>query len=173
MLAHLRAANSFSVMRTLPLLACMGWLVTGCGSDGPSGPSIPNVAGFYQGTYTLTRSSDVGEQNLGPFPANATINQDETDLFVGISDPQGTASVTFTGTIAAGGAITLDDDPDLSTLEAIFPECSFVGAVPTNSASVAGGTLVATVDVVGASCPWVEAGGDFLPTSFEFRFEGS
>ena len=158
-------------MRMLVLLAGVAWMV-GCGDDS-SGPSIPTVAGVYQGTYTLTASSEGGEENLGPLPATATINQDESDIFIGITDPQGTVSATFIGTIAPGGAITLDDDPDLSALEDLFPECTFTDAVATNGASVVGETLVVTVDVVNAFCPWPEAGGDVLPTEFQFRFEGS
>ncbi len=158
-------------MRMLSLLAGAAWMATGCGGD-PPGPSIPSVAGVYQGAFTLTLSSDAGEQNLGPSPATATINQDESDIFVGITDPQGSASATFTGTVAAGGAITLDQDPDLSTLAALVPDCSFQDAVATNGASVVGDILVVTVSVVNASCPWPDAGGP-LVTAFLFRFEGS
>jgi hypothetical protein len=87
-------------------------------------------------------------------------------------DQQG-GSFTTTGTIAAGGAIDLDNDPDLSFLAAALPQCSFTNSAATNSGSVTGGTFVLIANVVGASCPWAEAGGALLPTSFQVRFEGS
>jgi hypothetical protein len=158
-------------MRTLALLACIAGLLAGCGDDS-SGPSIPNVAGTYEGTITAGATSEVGAQNLGTFPAAATIAQDTSALIVNILF-QENGSLTFSGTVAADGVITLDGDPDVSIPEAAMPQCSFGDAVATNTASLAGDTFVATANVAGASCPWEEAGGDFLPTSFEFRFEGS
>jgi hypothetical protein len=156
-----------------PLVGAVAVMVLSCGGGDSTGPpEIPQVAGTYQGAFTITASSSAASQNLGTFPGTATITQQGSRLSIAIVDPQG-GSFTFAGTIAAGGAITLDNDPDLSTLEAALPQCSFAGAVANNSASVVSGRFVATANVIGASCPWLEANGAFLPTTFEIRFEGT
>jgi hypothetical protein len=117
-------------------------------------------------------ASTVANQSLGSFPATATITQQGSNVSIAVVDQQG-GSFTTSGTIAAGGAITLDNEPDLSFLAAALPQCSFANAVATNSGSVVGNRFVLTANVVGASCPWTQAGGDFLPTAFQIRFEGS
>jgi autotransporter translocation and assembly factor TamB len=160
-------------MKSFAFLSGIALMVLGCGGgDSTAPPEVPNVAGTYEGAFTLTASSTAGNQNLGSFPATATITQQGSDLSIAIADQEG-GSLTFTGTVVAGGAITLDDEPDLSGIEAALPQCSFASAVANNSASVVSGTFVATANVVGASCPWGEEGSELLPTSFQFRFEGS
>jgi hypothetical protein len=159
-------------MKSLPLVA-VALLLAGCGDeDSISPPNVPDVAGSYRGAFTVTASSSAGTQNLGSFPATGVIVQQGSDLSIGVIDPQG-ESFSFTGTIAPGGAIRLDDDPDLTVLSEALPQCSFADAVATNNGSVVASTLVLTANVTGASCPWVEAGGEILPTNFQVRFEGS
>src|SRR5688572_17561721 len=130
-------------MKSLPLVA-VALLLAGCGDgDSTSPPSVPNVAGSYRGAFTVTASSSAGTQNLGSFPATGAIVQQGSDLSIGVIDSQG-ESFSFTGTIAPGGAISLDDDPDLTVLSEALPQCSFADAVATNSGSVVANTLVLT-----------------------------
>jgi hypothetical protein len=159
-------------MKRLSFVA-VAWLLIGCGGgDSASPPSVPDVAGSYRGSFTVTASSSAGTENLGSFPATGVVIQQGSGLEIGVLDPQG-ESFSFTGTIAPGGGISLDDEPDLTTLSEALPQCSFTDAVVTNNGSVVANMLVLTANVTGASCPWAEAGGEILPTSFQVRFEGS
>lgn len=92
-------------MGRVPVLLALIAVIAGCGGGSDAtGPSVPDVAGTYQGAFTLTASSTAGSQNLGVFPATATITQRKTNLSISIVDQQG-GSITFTGIVAAGGAI--------------------------------------------------------------------
>jgi hypothetical protein len=160
-------------MKQIAVITALALFLGGCGDgDSTSPPSVPDVAGTYSGAFTVSASSSAGNQNLGTVPATATVTQRGADLSIAVVGQQG-ESFTTDGTIAAGGAIDLNNDPDLSFLAAALPQCSFTDAAASNSGSVTGGTLVLTASVVGASCPWGEADGTLLPTSFQIRFEGS
>ena len=161
-----------NVMTWLPLPG-LALVLLGCGSGDSTGPStLPDIAGTYEGEFTVTASSAVANQNLGTFPATATISQQKSNLSIVVVAPQG-AALTFNGTVAAGGAITLDDEAGLAFLSGPLPACSFTDAVTTSQASPAGNRLLLTADVVGASCPWHESNGALVPTSFAVRFEGT
>jgi hypothetical protein len=159
-------------MKSLPLLA-VALLLAGCGSgDSTSPPNVPDIAGSYRGTATVTASSSAGTETLASFPATGVIVQQGSGLEIAVIDSQGEA-FEFTGTIAPGGGVSLDDDPDLTTLSDALPQCSFTDAVANNNGSVVANSLILTANVTGASCPWAEAGGEMLVTSFQVRFEGT
>ena len=161
-------------MRRLALLAGVA-LMPGCGgADSTGPPTVPDVAGTYQGEVTVAASSAVANQNLGTFPATATISQQKSNLSIVIVAPEGDA-LTFSGTIVEGGAVTLDNEAGLTFLDGVFPRCSFADAVATSSAVPVRGRLSLTANIVGASCPWMEGAGDgdFLTTAFLVRFEGT
>jgi hypothetical protein len=159
-------------MKRLPLLGGMALLV-GCGGGDSTGPpTVPDLAGTYQGEFVITSSSAVANRNLGTFPASATISQQKSNLSIVIVAPQGGA-LSFSGTIVEGGAITLDSETGLTFLAGVLPQCSFTGAVATNSAVRDRGRLFLTANIVGASCPRVEGEADSVPTTFLVRFEGT
>lgn len=154
-------------------LGGMVMVLAGCGGGDSTEPAtVPDIAGSYQGQVTATASSAVASQNLGTFPATATISQQKANVSIVVVPPQGGA-LTLNGTVAPGGAITLDPELSLALLEDALPQCSFTGASSTNRAFLTQGRLILTADIAGASCPWVEANGAFLPTGFEVRFEGT
>ncbi len=160
-------------MKRLPLLGTMALTWLGCGGGDSTGPpTIPDVAGTYQGELTVTAASAVANQNLGTFPATGTISQQKSNLSIVIVAPQGGA-FSFSGTIGAGGAITLGSETGLMFLEEALPQCSFADAVASNSVSPVRARLILTANIVGASCPWVESNGDFVATTFLVRFEGT
>jgi hypothetical protein len=157
-------------MTRLPLLGGMTLLLVGCGGGDSTGPpTVPDIAGTYQGEVSATASSAVANQNLGTFPGTATISQQKSNVSIVVVPPQGGA-LTLSGTIAAGGAITLDNEAGLTLLQGALPQCSFAGAPSTNRASLTQGRLILTANIVGASCPWVESNGAFLPTTFVVAF---
>jgi hypothetical protein len=145
----------------------------GCGGGDSTGPpTVPDVAGTYQGEFTVTASSAAANRNLGTFPGTATISQQKSNVSIVIVAPQGGA-LTFSGTIVEGGAVTLDNETGLTFLEGVFPGCSFTDAMATNSAFPVRSRLILTADIVGAWCPWGESDGDFLTTAFLVRFEST
>ena len=159
-------------MTRAAVLAGVVLTLTGCGGGDSTGPAtLPDIAGTYEGEFTVSASSAVANQSLGRFPATATISQQKSNLSIVVVAPQGGA-FTFIGTVAAGGAITLDDEAGLAFLSGALPSCSFTGAVATSHALPARGRLVLTADVTGASCPWHDSDGALVPTTFAVRFEG-
>lgn len=160
-------------MKWFPLLGNMALMLAACGGGDSTGPpTVPDVAGTYQGEFTLTATSAVANQNLGTFPATGTISQQKSNLSIVIAPPEGGA-FAFSGSIMAGGKITLDSQAAQTFLEGTLPQCSFTGVVATNSALAIRGRLIVNANIVGASCPWVEGNGAFLPTTFLMRFEGT
>ena len=121
--------------------------------------------------FIVTSSSAAGNQNLGTFPATATISQQKSNLSIIIVPPQGGA-LTFSGTIAEGGATTLDSEAGLMFLEGELPECSFEEATTASEAIPDAGSLTLTAAVAGASCTQGEDGG-LLTTEFSVRFQGT
>jgi hypothetical protein len=155
------------------MLGGMAFVLLACNAgDSTDSPTLPDLAGAYAGEFTVAASSAVANQNLGPFPATATISQQKSNVSIVVVAPEGGA-LTFHGTVAAGGAITLDDEADLAFLSGRFPACSFTSVTTTNRALPSQGRLVLTANVSGASCPWHESNGAAIPTTFAVRFEGT
>ena len=160
-------------MTRLSSLGSIALMLLGCGDGDSIGPgTVPDIAGTYQGEFTVTASSAAANQNVGAFPATATISQQKSNLSIVIVPSQGGA-LTFSGTVVEGGATTLDNEVGLMFLEGELPQCSFTEAEATNKAFPVGGRLILTADIVNAACPWAQAGGDFLATTLSVRFEGS
>jgi hypothetical protein len=161
------------ISKRFSVLGSMAFLLLGCGDgDSISPTGVPDVAGTYHGEFTVTASSAAANQSVGAFPATATISQQKSNLSIVIVPPEGGA-LTFSGTIADGGATTLDSEAGLMFLEGELPQCSFTEAEATNKAFPVGGGLILTADIVNAACPWAQAGGDFLATTLSVRFEGT
>ena len=139
-------------MQRFPPLGIIALILLGCGGgDSTAPPAVPDLAGTYQGEFTVTASGGATNPSPGTFPATATISQQKSNLSIVIVAPQGGA-LTFNGTIAAGGDIALENDAGLMFLAGALPQCSFADAVASNTASRAGGRLILKSNIVGASC---------------------
>ena len=106
-------------MKTLRLTAiatCFAAIAAGCGGDGntPTGPSpadppeptIPQVAGTYQGTV----EGWIDEVPLGRYPMTATVTQDGDQVTMGGEIEGGVlvAEDPITGTIDANGTVRIE-----------------------------------------------------------------
>jgi hypothetical protein len=164
---------NWQIMRQIPYVV-IALVLAACGSEGDSAapPSTPDIAGAYQGEFTVRASSDVADQNLGSFPATATISQQKSGISIVLVPEQG-GTFSFSGTVLTNGAITLEDEAGVSFLTLEMPQCDFTGAEVTSKATPSDGRLIVTADVSGAVCPWHEANGAFVPTAFAVRYEGT
>lgn len=160
-------------MRRLVSHGLIALALAGCsGGDSTGPPSIPDLAGAYDGEFTVRASTAVADQNLGSFPATATISQQKSGVSIVVVPPQG-GTFSFSGTVLPGGAVTLEDDAGVSFLTLQLPQCDFTGAEVTSKAFPQDGRLIITADITGAVCPWHESNGQFVPTTFEVRYEGT
>jgi hypothetical protein len=158
----------------LGLIVALSLLVAACGSEGDSTtpPSTPDIAGAYQGEFTVRASSDVADQDIGTFPATATISQQKAGISI-VLVPERGGTFSFSGSVLPNGAITLEDGAGVSFLTLELPQCDFTGAEVTSDATPGDGRLILTADVGGAVCPWHEANGAFVPTTFAVRYDGT
>jgi hypothetical protein len=158
---HLVSANVFCLT------------LAACGSGDSIGPApIPDLAGAYDGAFTVVASTTGAHQDLGSHSATATISQQKSAVSIVLVPAQG-GTFSFSGSVLPGGAITLEPDAGLSFLTLSLPQCDFTSALVSSDAFPRGDELVVTADVTGVVCPWHESDGQFVPTTFEMRYEGT
>jgi hypothetical protein len=162
-------------MNRFPPLLAIALLLAACGGsegDSTGPPPIPDLAGAYDGEFTVRASIDIADQDLGSFPATATLSQQKSGISIVIVPEQG-GTFSFSGTVLSNGAITLEDEAGISFLTLELPQCDFTEAVVASKAFPQDDGLVLTADVSGAVCPWHEANNAFVPTTFAVRYEGA
>ena len=127
--------------RTGILTACAFGLLSACGGDsgGPSGPSIPQVAGVYtgQGNVTLnTCTGEIGSEGIG----SVVVQQTGTSVSFQL------AGVTISGTLQGSGNFSASG---VTVIEGINAQISMNGSF-TGDRLLASQTLV--LSVPGDSC---------------------
>lgn len=163
-------------MRThSPLVAAfLVFLSVSCSGDSsPTGPTIPSIVGTYDGTFTYRTSAPGFSPYTNVCAGRATVQTQSGGVFSGtLSQTSGqecfAMSTTMSGTISAGGALTMDLAPSQGPTWEEQTGCTVLSSTNRYTGSYVGGVFSAGASWT-ATCPQTGT----VTVTWQINFSGS
>lgn len=132
-------------MQSYRVVVIASMMALACGGDGsgPTGPSIPSVAGIYTGTNAIVTNTCTGETGVFSDLRSVSITQTGTSIRITL------AGLVLNGTLDSSGAFTANGS---TVIDGVLIQSTMNGSI-TGGRFIA--TEQATLSVPGESCTFV------------------